>query len=292
MKLFLYFIILVGSISVLSVGCAPSDQDIQATIDIALAQTQEASITDTPKSTATRTPRPTATSTTTATPTNTSTATPTATSTHTPTNTPTITPTSTPAGPLVRVNQTGTTFTAPISSAPAAFSVTSNTTVSLIERNSDNSWYKIQLLDRNLTGWVPGTRLDFIDEFQEADIPVATPSPTPTNTPDVRADYQEIDIRELDSYTADYYGDKVKLRGQVFNLQSDALQMWVRKPGGGRFDNIAVVITWTRDILPSGVYEDSWITVYGTVNGTYVGTNLYGGTIVQPKIRADIIEVQ
>lgn len=291
MKVFVYFVLISG-IALALCGCVPSDQELQATVEVALAQTQEASITDTPSPTATRTPKPTATSTATATPTPTSTTTPTPTVTRTPTSTPTITPTSTPAGPLVKLIQVGTAFAAPDSSARPAFAVSAEMIASLIERNSDGTWYKIQPLDRNIVGWVPATRVEFIDNFQVQDVPVATPSPTPTVTPDVRAEYQEIDIRELDSYTDDYYGDKVLLRGQVFNLQSDALQMWVRKPGGGRFDNIAVVITWTRDILPSGVYEDSWIMVYGTVTGSYVGTNLYGGTIVQPKIRADIIELQ
>lgn len=291
MKLLLFFM-MTSAIALALAGCVPSDQQLQATIEIALAQTQEASITDTPRPTATRTPKPTATSTATATSTSTSTATPTSTATHTPTNTPTITPTSTPAGPLVAVNQTGTAFVAPDPSALIAFAVSSGELVSLLERNSDGSWYKVQLLDIDVAGWLPATRLDFTDDIQVEELAVATPSPTPTNTPDVRAEYQEIDIRELDSYTDDYYGDKVILSGQVFNLQSNALQMWVRKPGGGRFDNIAVVITWTGNILPSGVYEDSWITIYGTVSGSYVGTNAYGGTIVQPEVRADIIELQ
>lgn len=166
--------------------------------------------------------------------------------------------------------------------------------MAVIERNEDGDWFKVYAMAADVEGWIPVERLEMTDDFPAADIPASTATPTPTNTPDVRGEYAEMDIRELDAYAANYIGDKVKLRGEVFNIMGgDSLQMWVREPGGGTFDNVAVVVSWASDdILPPEVYEDTWITVYGTVFGTFEGTNAYGGTITQPWIFADIIEKQ
>ena len=285
---------------VMFAGCAPSSESVQATIEVAIAQTQEAAVTDTPVATNTNTPEPTPTSTLTPTPTNTPTNSPTPTVTNTPTSTPTPTITPTPPGPVVLVNTTGGVMNAPNYDARTSFILVGNTSVAIIEQNNDGSWFKIQSLDKKWeSGWIPATRLDITDEVVLAEILVSTLTPTPTNTPiptntpDVRGEYVEMDIRELDAYPTKYVGDKIKLRGQVFNIMGDGLQMWVREPGGGRFDNVAVVVTWLSDsILPDQVYEDTWITVYGVAMGTFDGTNAYGGTITQPMVYADIIEKQ
>lgn len=172
--------------------------------------------------------------------------------------------------------------------------------VALVEQTEDGSWFKIQIQqDKRQLGWIPASRLDLTDDIVVAEIAVSTPTPTPTNTPtptstpDIRSEFTEMDIRELDAYPNKYIGEKIKLRGQVFNIMDGGLQMWVRKPGGGRFDNVAVVVIWLSDsILPQQVYDDTWITVYGIGNGAFSGTNAYGGTITQPRIEALIIEKQ
>lgn len=295
-SLFLYFAFVI----VLVVGCTPSNESLQATVEVAIAQTQAASVTDTPVATSTNTPQPLPTDTSTPTPTNTSTNTPTPTITNTPTSTSTPTITPTPPGPVVNVNSMGSAFDIPSIDGRRLFSLLADTSVAIIEQNHDGSWFKIQSLEKNReAGWIPASRVDLNEEIVVAEILVSTPTstptntPIPTNTPDIRAEYVEMDIRELDAYPSRYIGEKVKLRGQVFNIMGDGLQMWVRKPGGGRFDNIAVVVTWLSDsILPSQVYEDTWITVYGTAAGTFDGTNAYGGTITQPLIMAQIIEKQ
>jgi hypothetical protein len=85
------------------------------------------------------------------------------------------------------------------------------------------------------------------------------------------------------------YKDKpIYLRGQVFFIQKTgdtyALQMWSSYPGAGIFDREAVVVIYEGDL--TGVYEDTYIDVYGIGAGTFTGTNAYGGTIVQPRIVA------
>ncbi len=290
-----FLFIIIASACILIVGCTPSSELMQATIEVAIAQTQEASVTDTPAATSTFTPEPTPTNT--LTPTSTNTPTATVTNTPTSTSTPTITPT--PPGPVGQLNARGDVKESPSDDARTAFFLQVNNDVAIIERNSDSSWLKIFLLSNGKTGWVPAALVDLPEDIVLTDVLVATPSPTPThtpiptNTPDVRGEYIEMDIRELDAYPTKYISNKVKLRGQVFNIMSDGLQMWVRVPGGGRFDNVAVVLTWTSDsILPAQVYEDTWIVVYGRAMGTWEGTNAYGATITQPLIYADIIEKQ
>lgn len=288
------------SISLLLItGCTPSSDAIQATIDVALQQTQEAAVTDTPIPTNTHTSTPTSTSTFTPTPTHTPTSTPSPTNTQTPTRTPSPTVTATPAGPVVKIITGGGVLSEPEDGSRTSFVINKDSLVAVIEQTSDGAWFKIQVLGNLKTGWVPASRVEMTDEALGAEIAVSTPTltpthtPIPTNTPDVRGEYVEMDIRELDAYPLKYVGDKVKLRGQVFNIMSDGIQMWVRKPGGGSFDNVAVVVTWLTDsVLPDQVYEDTWITVYGRAMGTFEGTNAYGGTITQPLIYADIIEKQ
>lgn len=276
----------------LLLGCTPSQEVLEATVVAAVAQTQEALVTDTPIPTNTSTPTLTPTST----PTNTATPTPTDTATPTVTSTPTIT--LTPAGPLVRVKTSGTVKAAPRDGAANGFYATKDDFVAVIGRTEDGSWFQIQSMNANADkGWCPAGRLELTDEVALADLPVptvtatSTNTPIPTNTPDIRGEYVEMDIRELEAYASRYIGDKVKLRGEVFNIMGDGLQMWVREPGGGSLDNVAVVVTWIdNQVLPDQVYEDTWITVYATVLGTYSGTNAYGGTIEQPWVLADIIE--
>lgn len=40
----------------------------------------------------------------------------------------------------------------------------------------------------------------------------------------------------------------------------------------------------------SGIYEGTWIPVYGVGDGYMTGTNAFGGEITQPLVRAEIID--
>lgn len=219
-------------------------------------------------------------------------------STRTLTPAPTPTPVRTPLGPRVIVNSESDIFPRPIAYGSAVASLTAGSYVALVERTEDDSWFKIQKQQDNWElGWVPASHLDLTDDSVTANIPVSTPTPIPTNAPpptqapDWRMLYAKIDVRELDAYPNKHIGDKVKLEGEVFNITDGGLQMWVRKPGGDRFDTVAVVVTWRSDsILPPQVYEDTLITVYGIARGTFSGTNAFGGTMSQPLVEAEVIQ--
>ncbi|MFN2194067.1 MAG: hypothetical protein ACK2UG_17085 [Candidatus Promineifilaceae bacterium] len=118
--------------------------------------------------------------------------------------------------------------------------------------------------------------------------PTVTPTftPTPTNTPTFEealgAEYAEVDIRKLEIRGDDYIGESIRLRGQIFNIMADGVQIWVQSPSG----RVAVAIAMEPSDLPEGIYEDSYITVYGLGGGTIEGQNAFGGTVSQPILFA------
>ena len=116
--------------------------------------------------------------------------------------------------------------------------------------------------------------------------PTPTPTPAPTDA-ELRADYQWIDVRDLLIRPGEFEGEKIAISGTVFNIQVEdgltAMQIWV---DGGNYD--AVMIGYYGDSM--GIYEGTWITVYGVGSGTFTGTNAYGGTIVQPLIIATYVD--
>ncbi len=110
----------------------------------------------------------------------------------------------------------------------------------------------------------------------------------PTESPEqVRAEYAEIDVRDLVIRPDTFTGEKIVVSGEVFSIQVEGdftgMQIWA----GGGYDN-AVGIAFEGD--STGIYEGTFVTVYGTGRGTFTGTNAFGGTITQPLIEADIVD--
>jgi endonuclease YncB( thermonuclease family) len=115
-----------------------------------------------------------------------------------------------------------------------------------------------------------------------------TPAPVPTKTADeVRADYTWVDTRDLVIRPNEFQGEQIAVQGSVFNIGVDedgftTMQIWL--DGGSE----AAVIGYDGDTR--GIYEGTWVTVYGEGYGTFEGTNAFGGTISQPLIFADIVD--
>ena len=238
-----------------------------------------------------------------------------------PTNTPTITPTSsptpipTPIDPIVIMESFTLMRDFPLDGLQHT-SLRKGIIGLVIGKNEDGTWYNIQLENKE-TGWVLAESVKplNIEAVNNVSIaltipapttPTVTPTPTPTQTPtitstptktpiptptrDIRGDFETIDIRELESYANDHVGELVRIRGEVFNITGTFYQIYVPKPNS--YDRVVVVVTYDTlgSPLPDSIYEDTWITVYGVVAGWYVGTNSFGGTIVQPKIWGMLIE--
>jgi hypothetical protein len=91
------------------------------------------------------------------------------------------------------------------------------------------------------------------------------------------AHYKDVPTKDFVTYPDKYIGQKVKIRGRVFNINSDTeFQMWA----GWSYDAVYIVMLRSYD----DIYEDNWITVYGEVEGEHCGTNAYGGEVCQPLI--------
>ena len=99
------------------------------------------------------------------------------------------------------------------------------------------------------------------------------------------ASYEEIPNKELVTYPDSHKGEKVKVRGRVFNINSNTeFQMWL----GWTYDSVYIVMNDPYD----DIYEDIWVTVYGVVEGEHCGTNAYGGTVCSPLIYGDFYELK
>ncbi len=99
------------------------------------------------------------------------------------------------------------------------------------------------------------------------------------------AEYKPIDRRELTSYPNRHIGEKVIIQGRVFNIIGEyAFQMFLA-------NSYDAVVVRTRDPL-EGIYENTFLKVYGEVAGTWIGTNAYGAEIEQPLIEEAVVVKQ
>jgi len=89
------------------------------------------------------------------------------------------------------------------------------------------------------------------------------------------AGYKPIDLKEFLTYPGSHVGEKVIVRGRVFNINGNVVQIFV-----GRFD--AIYVEMNQPV--SGIYEDDTITVYGTVYGSKCFTNTMGNQVCQPAL--------
>lgn len=90
------------------------------------------------------------------------------------------------------------------------------------------------------------------------------------------ASYEEIYWKDLATYPNNYIGQKVVVRGRVFNILTNVIQIYF----AGTYEALYVSL-----IEPaSGIYEDNAITVYGVVSGKECFENAYGAEICQPAL--------
>ncbi|HET7092876.1 MAG TPA: hypothetical protein VFI22_05340 [Thermomicrobiales bacterium] len=135
-----------------------------------------------------------------------------------------------------------------------------------------------------------------------AEAEAAGPTPTPTLDEQIAAYPPLADVRELAIRPGNMVGQKITFSGtiktirvadpgKVFMLGNDApagygvaLQVAVAAPDG---TNEWVFVGYDGDT--TGMFEGTWVSVYGTVVGTESGTNAFGGSITQPLVAADIV---
>ena len=91
------------------------------------------------------------------------------------------------------------------------------------------------------------------------------------------AGYSPIARKELVTYPDNHKGEKVVIRGRIFNINGNTeLQIWI----DDSFDAAYIVMSSSF----SGIYENDYITIYGTVWGENCGENAYGAEVCQPLL--------
>ena len=118
------------------------------------------------------------------------------------------------------------------------------------------------------------------------------------------AQYETVDIRDVDVRPGNHYGQQIVFSGSVLTIQvappgkvaylgdtnpmpyEAFIQVRVNAPDGSL---VTVSVGYIGDT--NGIFENTWVTVYGTVVDTFSGTNLLGGSITQAFIAADKIQI-
>lgn len=126
----------------------------------------------------------------------------------------------------------------------------------------------------------------------------------PPTVAQIKAGYgQPADLRDLFIRPGSLLGQKIVLSGTVRTIVvaqpgygygigdlepifvQSVLQIDVPLATGG---SEYVVIGYDGD--PQGIYEETWVTVWGMIMGTHTITNAFGGQVTQPFVVAEIIE--
>ncbi|MGH2562723.1 MAG: thermonuclease family protein [Thermomicrobiales bacterium] len=134
---------------------------------------------------------------------------------------------------------------------------------------------------------------------------VPTPTPTPS-VEEVKAQYAPlVDVRELAIRPGGMIGQKIFFYGTVQTIEvarpgyvftlgdtepgayAAAMQVEVAAPDG---TSEWVFVGYDGDT--AGMFEGSYVLVYATVVDTQSGTNLFGGSISQPLVSAQLVELQ
>jgi hypothetical protein len=94
------------------------------------------------------------------------------------------------------------------------------------------------------------------------------------------AEYKPIDWRELQSYADNHIGEKVYIRGRVFNIPPGGNHKELQLYFAGTYEAFYVT---TRDSF-TGVYENDSLIIYGVIEGQKCFQNKYNAEICQPSI--------
>jgi hypothetical protein len=89
------------------------------------------------------------------------------------------------------------------------------------------------------------------------------------------AQYQPVDLRDFITYPDEHAGEKIVMRGRIFIINEEVVQIWV-------LGDEPVYVQMLEKV--SGVYEDDYITVYGAVYGSWCFTDEMGNESCQPAL--------
>jgi endonuclease YncB( thermonuclease family) len=134
---------------------------------------------------------------------------------------------------------------------------------------------------------------------------IPTPTPAPS-AEEIKAQYEPLaDVRELAIRPGGMIGQKIYFYGTIRTIHvappgkiavlgdsrplpyGVAMQVQVAAPDGS---TEWVFIGYSGDT--AGMFEGSYVLIYGTVVDTQTGTNMFGGAITQPLVNAKYVELQ
>jgi hypothetical protein len=98
-------------------------------------------------------------------------------------------------------------------------------------------------------------------------------------TTDYLASFKQVQWRDFITYPEKYEGERIKLGCRVFNVvkSSRHIQCYV----SGTYEAFYVKFKDSFD----DIYEDSYLTIYGTGDGLECFTNTMGNQVCQPLIK-------
>ena len=139
---------------------------------------------------------------------------------------------------------------------------------------------------------------------QARDIESEGPTPTPTFDEQVADHGPLADVRELAIRTGDYLGDEIIFSGTILSIavapegnfymlgdleeRPYSAQMQITVPAP---DGTTEVVFVGFDGDTTGMFEGTWVTVYGTVVDYQSFENRLGGGITQPLVAAEFVLV-
>ncbi|MFT4037397.1 MAG: hypothetical protein QM692_04395 [Thermomicrobiales bacterium] len=151
---------------------------------------------------------------------------------------------------------------------------------------------------RGVGSWRTCPDFGTVEAAQEAAVP--TPSAA-----DIAASYPVLpDVRELAIRPGSMLGDRVAFSGTVktIGVASPGMAFFLGDDGDHPFESQLQVAVLAPDGTSefvfigydgdtAGIYEGSWVTVYGTVIGTQTFENMMGGGVTQPLVDAELINL-
>lgn len=141
-------------------------------------------------------------------------------------------------------------------------------------------------------------------DFGTVEVAQAAAVPTPSAV-DIAASYPVLaDVRELAIRPGSMLGDRIAFSGTVrtINVASPGMAFYLGDDESHEFESQLQVDVLAPDGSTeyvfvgysgdsTGIYEGSWVTVYGTVIGTQSFENMMGGGVSQPLVDAELVQI-
>ena len=162
--------------------------------------------------------------------------------------------------------------------------------ISIRNAAEGEEWEKVVELAEDLHARANGTEEDIEGQkFYATAIKAIEKAEAERAREEARAYDTGITFDQLSRSPNDYKGQKVKLKGVVFQSFEQGSDSIIMVAVGGNYNNI-LYVTCSTSSLSSRILENDWITVLGIANGLFTYESSGRGTLSVPWVKADSIE--